>query len=199
MDFDVNGFSLCVCASDEALIFFEAFHAPLIFLKIFLCAIIGIHFQALNVSPLETHLGIMLLFIMTTIVYIIAYLEIKVQPQDAAYLFIFRLICLVSAILSVELLVSLIISPFWLFMVNLCPILIIGVMHHWYQGIYEGLYKTAGMVLKAVHILCNKIYGLLCWTYGRLLQIFQSGASGAISSRQGDIEMQLEVPQDLVA
>ena len=112
MDFDVNGFSVCVSTSDEALIFFEAFHAHLIFLKTFLCAIIGIHFQALNVSPLETHLGIMLLFIMATIVYIIAYFELKVQPQDVAYLFIFRLICLVSAILSIELLVTLIISPF---------------------------------------------------------------------------------------
>ena len=46
------------------------------------------------------------------------------------------------------------------------------------------------MVLKTVHILCNKIYGLLCWMYGQLLQIFQSGASDAISSREGDIEMQ---------
>ena len=106
MDFDVNGFSVCVSTSDEALIFFEAFHAPLIFLKTFLCAIIGTHFQALNVSPLEKYLGIILLFIMATTVYIIAYLEIKLQRQDAAYLFIFRLVCLVSGILSVELLVK---------------------------------------------------------------------------------------------
>nr|POF15741.1 hypothetical protein CFP56_35245 [Quercus suber] len=58
-------------------------------------------------------------------------------------------------------------------------------------GIYEGLYDTADMLLKAVHILYNKIYGLLYWMYGRLLQISQSGASNAISSREGDIEMQL--------
>ena len=100
---------------------------------------------------------------MAKIVYIIAYLEIKLQWQDAAYLFIFRLICLVSGILSVELIVTLIIFPVWLFMVNLCPILITGVLCHWYKGIYEGLYDTADMVLKAVHILYNKIYGLLYW------------------------------------
>ena len=163
----------------------------LIFLNSILGAIIGIHFQALNISPLETHLGIILLFIIATIVYIVAYLEIKLQTQDAAYLFIFRLVCLVSGILSVELLVTLIVSRLWLLMVNLCPILIIGVLRHWYQGIYEGLFDTADMVLKAVHILYNKIYGLPYWMYGRLLQISRSGASNAISSREGDIEMQL--------
>ena len=163
----------------------------LIFLNSILGAIIGIHFQALNISPLETHLGIILLFIIATIVYIVAYLEIKLQTQDAAYLFIFRLVCLVSGILSVELLVTLIVSRLWLLMVNLCPILIIGVLHHWDQGIYEGLFDTADMVLKAVHILYNKIYGLPYWMYGRLLQISRSGASNAISSREGDIEMEL--------
>ena len=118
--------------SDKALVFFEEFHALLVFFDTILGAIIGIHFQALNVSPLEKHLGIILLFIMAKIVYIIAYLEITLQRQDAAYLSIFRLVFLVSRILSVELLVKLIISPVWLFMVNLCPILIIGVLRHWY-------------------------------------------------------------------
>ena len=88
---------------DKALVFFEEFHVVLVSFDTILCAIIGIHFQALNVSSLEKYLGIILLFIMATTVYIIAYLEIKLQRQDAAYLFIFRLVCLVSGILSVEL------------------------------------------------------------------------------------------------
>ena len=87
-------------------VFFEELHALLVFFNTILGAIIGIHFQALNVSPLEKYRGIILLFIMATTVYIIAYLEIKLQRQDAAYLFIFRLVCLVSGILSVELLVK---------------------------------------------------------------------------------------------
>ena len=90
-------------------------------------------------------------------------------------------------------------SGLFVFMFDLCLILTFGVLHHWYQGIYEGLYKIADMVLKAIHILYNKIYGLLCWMYGQLLQIFQSGASDAISSKEGDIEMQLAVIQDLGA
>ncbi|KAL4602072.1 hypothetical protein ACB092_10G025800 [Castanea dentata] len=150
---------------------------------------IGVHYKFLDVSPLETHLGIILHLIVATLVYIIAYLVIKVHPQNATYRFIFGLICLVSGIFSAELLLALIISPLWLFIVNLCPILIIGVLHHWYRGIYEGIYNTAGMVLKAVRILYNKIYGLLGWMYGRLLQTFQSGASDASSSKEEDIEM----------
>ena len=182
MDFEANGFFVCVCASDRALVFFKAFHALLVFFNAILGVIIGVHFHFLGVSPLETHPGIILHLIAATLVYIIAYLVIKVHPQNGAYRFIFGIICLVSGIFSAELLLALIISPLKLFIVNLCPILIIGVLHHWYQGIYEGIYGTAGMVLRAVHILYNKIYGLLCWMYGRLLQTLQSGASDAISS-----------------
>ena len=173
MDFEANGFFVCVCVSDKALVFFEAFHVRLVFFNAILVVIIGVHFHFLGVSPLETHLGIISLLIVATIVYIIANLVIKVQPQDAdaAYRFIFGLVCLVSGIFSAELLLALIISPLRLFMFDLCLILTFGVLHHWYRGIYEGLYKTADKVLKAVHILYNKIYGLLCWMYGRLLQI----------------------------
>ncbi|KAL4633953.1 hypothetical protein ACB092_04G161100 [Castanea dentata] len=121
--------------SDEAVNFFEAFHVLLAFLGSLLAALIGLHFQVLGVSPLDTHFALILLFIMATIVYSIAYVEIKLQPPDAG-LPIFRFICLVSGIIAIELLVAIIVSPFWLFMVNLCPVLIIGVLHHSYQQSY---------------------------------------------------------------
>nr|XP_023895310.1 uncharacterized protein LOC112007220 [Quercus suber] len=69
--------------SDEARGFFEAFHTLLAFLISFLAALIGLHFQVLGVSPLETHFALILLFIIATIVYSIAYAEIKLQPPDA--------------------------------------------------------------------------------------------------------------------
>ena len=59
---------------------------------------------------------------MATIVYSIAYVEIKLQSQDAD-LPIFRSICLVSGIIAIELLVSIITSPFgysWLIYVQSC-------------------------------------------------------------------------------
>ncbi|XP_065615705.1 uncharacterized protein LOC112031662 isoform X1 [Quercus suber] len=150
-----------ILESDEALIFFEAFHAVLVFFNAILGVIIGVHFHFLHVSPLEMHLGIILGLIAATLVYITAYLVIKVKPQNAAYRFIFGLICLVSGIFSAELLLTLIISPLGIFMVSLCPILIIGigVLYHCYRQIYEDLYNTAG-------------------------------ASDATSSSDGDIEMQ---------
>ena len=117
------------CASDEAFGFFEAFHALLSFLVSLLDGLNGLHFQVSGVSPLDTHFALILLFIMTIIVYSIAYAEIKLQPLDVG-LPILRFICLVSGIIAIELLVAMIVSPFWLFMVNLCPILIIRVLHH---------------------------------------------------------------------
>ena len=156
-----EGFPVFVCASDEAHGVFEAFHRLLAFLVSYLAGLIGIHFQVLGVSPLETHFAISLLFIMATIVYSIAYVEIKLQSQDAD-LPIFRSICLVSGIIAIELLVSIITSPFWLFMVNLCPILLVGVLSHSYRQISQCLYY-----------IVHKIYELGCKTYDWLLQKFQ--------------------------
>nr|POF04970.1 hypothetical protein CFP56_18426 [Quercus suber] len=76
--------------SDEARVFFEAFHGLLVFLTSFPTALIGLHFQVLGVSPLDTHFAIVLLFIMATIIYGIAYVEIKMLPQDDEYLPILR-------------------------------------------------------------------------------------------------------------
>ena len=148
-------FFVCVCARDEPHGFFEAFHALIAFIVSFLAALIGLHFQVLSVSPLETHFATVLLFIMATIVYSIAYMEIKLQPQGAEYLLLFRFICLVSGIISVELLISIIISPFWLFMVNFLPILIVGVLCS-YKQIYQFLYYIANLIFNAVPSLLKK-------------------------------------------
>ena len=176
-------FFVCVCARDKPHSFFKALHALIAFLVSFLATLIGLHFQVLSVSPLETHFATVLLFIMAAIVYSIAYMEIKLQPQGAEYLLLFRFICLVSGIISVELLISIIISPFWLFMVNFLPILIVGVLCS-YKQIYQFLYYTANLIFNALPSLLKKIYQLVCQIYDWLLQIFQSGAFHAFSSRE---------------
>ena len=144
----VEGFIVCVCASNDAPSSIEAFRALLDNLALSLMALIAIHFQVLNDSPLHTHFAIILLFFMASIVHHIAYMEIKLQqanmeiklqPQYAGFLPILRFICLVSGLITIELLFALIISPFWLFMVNLCPILILGVLRHLYQQIYQSV------------------------------------------------------------
>ncbi|XP_030939546.1 uncharacterized protein LOC115964352 [Quercus lobata] len=159
--------------SDEACVFFDAFHGLLVFLTSFPTALIGLHFQVLGVSPLDTHFAIILLFIMATIIYGIAYVEIKMLPQDNEYLPILRFICLVSGIIAIELIVAIIISPLWLFMVNLCPILILGVPRHLYQQICKGLYCTADFVLNAIYSLFKKICQLVDQIYDWVLQKFR--------------------------
>ena len=106
-----EGFLVCVCASDEALSFIEAFHSLLGELALFPIALTGLHFQVLGVSPLNTHFAIILLFFMAAIVRHIAYLGIKLQPQDVGYLPILRFICLVSGIITIELLFAIIDVP----------------------------------------------------------------------------------------
>ena len=151
----------CVCASNEALSFIEAFHMLLGDLALFPTALIGLHFQVLGVSPLDTHFAIILLFFMATIILRIAYMEIKLQPQDAGYLPILRFICMVSGIIAIELLFAIIISPFWLFVVNLCPILILGVLRHLYQQIYHCVYYTTNLVLNTICSLFKKVCELV--------------------------------------
>ena len=167
-----QGCLICVCVRDEALVFFEAFHGLLVFLASFPTALIGLHFPVLGVSPLDTHFAIIMLFIMATIVHGIAYVEIKLLSQDTEYLPILRFICLVSGIIAIELLVAIIISPFWLFMVNLCPILILGLPHLSYQQIYQCIYYPANLVLNVVCSLFKKICQLVDQIYAQVLQKF---------------------------
>ena len=98
-----EGFLVYVCASDEALSFMEAFHSLLGELALFPIALIGLHFQVLGVLPLHTHFAIILLCFMAAIIHHIAYMGIKLQPQDAGYLPILRFICLFSGIIAIEL------------------------------------------------------------------------------------------------
>ena len=157
-------------ASDETCGFFEAFHEFLTFLLPFLAALIGFHYQALDKSPLDSHFAIILLLIMAIIAYGIAYLENKLQPQDSEHRSIRRLICLLCGIVAFQLALAILICPYWLLMVNLWPILIVGVLRHSHQQIYH----AANVVLKAVPSLFQKIYQFFYQIYEWLLQIFKS-------------------------
>ena len=64
----------------------------------------GVDFRDLGISLLKEYGAIMLVFIMVVVIYGIAFLGIKLGPQNAAYLFFFKMICVISAILACELL-----------------------------------------------------------------------------------------------
>ncbi|KAL4633945.1 hypothetical protein ACB092_04G160700 [Castanea dentata] len=127
--------------SDGGLSFIEEFHKLLGNLNIIPIALVGLHFQALAVSPLLTHSNIILPFIATTIVYHITYMVIKLQTQDAGP--ISRFICLVSGIISIELLFTIFLSPFQLIKVHLY---LISLMLGGYC-----LFYTANLVLNCIY------------------------------------------------
>ena len=131
-----EGFLVCVCASEEALGFFEAFQKLLFFLIALLFAIIGFLVSSSDISPLETHYAIFLLFLLAIFVYGLAYVLITIAPKDSECLSTLRFIYLVFGTIAIELSTLIIISPFWLFMVNLGSILIIGVLCS-YKQIYQ--------------------------------------------------------------
>ena len=89
---------------------------------------------------------------MAAVLYSIAFARINVQPHKLEQLTLFRLTYLASGILTCELLVGLLMSPSWWFMVNLCTILIAitEILRHWYQPIYEYLYHATNPVLTAL-------------------------------------------------
>ncbi|KAL0007802.1 hypothetical protein SO802_009304 [Lithocarpus litseifolius] len=114
-----------------------AFHQPFVFLITLLTAIVGLHFQVLDVTPLKTHFTITLLLIMAAIFFSIAYARINRQPCNSEYLSLFRFAYLASGFLICELLVGLLMSPLWWFMMNLCTFLIQEILRRWHQPIYQ--------------------------------------------------------------
>ncbi|KAL4655059.1 hypothetical protein ACB092_01G424000 [Castanea dentata] len=135
----MNLVSVCVVsdASGEDRSSLIAFHQPFVFLITLLATLVGLHFQVLDISPLTTHFTITLLLIMAAIVFSIAYTKINVQPHNSDYLLLFCLTYVGSGILTCELLVGLLMSPFWWFTVNLCTILTVEILRRWHQPIYQ--------------------------------------------------------------
>ena len=80
------------------------FHEPRNFLVMIFLGNYGVDFRDLGISLLKEYGAIMLVFIMVVVIYGIAFLGIKLGPQNAAYLFFFKMICVISAILACELL-----------------------------------------------------------------------------------------------
>ena len=87
------------------------FHEPRNFLVMIFLGNYGVDFRDLGISLLKEYGAIMLVFIMVVVIYGIAFLGIKLGPQNAAYLFFFKMICDISAILACELLAYILVGP----------------------------------------------------------------------------------------
>ena len=100
--------------------------------------------------------------------------RIILQPHNKEYHPIFRWICLVCGIIACELLVAILIFLFWLFIINLCTILVEEILRLWYQQIYEYLYATANVGFNPVCGLFQHIYQIICEIQDWFRRIFQS-------------------------
>ena len=125
----LNESCFCLCdASGEDHSSLIAFHQSFISLITVLAILVDIHFQTQKSSPVETHSAMILPLIMAAVVYSIVLARINVQPRSSEYLTLYRLAYLGSGILTCDLLVGLLMSPLWWFMVNLCTILIVDIL-----------------------------------------------------------------------
>ena len=100
---------------------------------------------------------------MAEIVFGFAPVMIKVQPHNSEYLSLFRFTYLASGFLICELLVGLLMSPLWWFMVNLCTFLILEILRRWHQPIYQFVCRSRDWLqqkFEAVRLAVSEAFSL---------------------------------------
>uniref|UniRef100_A0A7N2R2C5 Uncharacterized protein n=1 Tax=Quercus lobata TaxID=97700 RepID=A0A7N2R2C5_QUELO len=80
----------------------------------------------------------MLFFIVAIVIYGIAFLGMKLGPQNADYLYKFKFVCVICAILACELLASILVDLLRVLIINLCGI-IVELIRRKYKQICEHL------------------------------------------------------------
>ena len=142
-----------ISASEKEVRSSTEFHDPLNFLITILLNVLGVSFKGSGISPLREHDKITLFFIMVIAIYSIVFLGIKLGPQNATYLPMFKFICVICAILSCELLASILVNPSKLLIINICGFLVELIRRSWYKLIYELLcHATNNLVHCIQHI-----------------------------------------------
>ena len=166
----------CLCASEEDFHSIKALHQPIAFLITLLAALVGRHFQATNLSPVETQFAKIVRLVVAAVVHSIAFAWITVQPRNSEYLPLLRLASLGSGVLTCGLLFGLLISNLWRCIVNSCIILvlIVEILRRWRQPIYECLYHGTNLVLASIAELFLHIYQSVCQLCIWIQQKFQS-------------------------
>ena len=161
-----------VCASEEELNSITTFHQSFVFLITLLASLVGFHFQFSDTSPLETHFTIILLLILAAVVYSIAYMNLF-QTHNTENQTILRLTFLVSGAVICELLIALLVPPFWWVTINLSISLIREILRRWNQPIYKYLCHATNLVLKAgvIQHIYQYVSQMLDWLQQKLQSI----------------------------
>uniref|UniRef100_A0A7N2LE35 Uncharacterized protein n=1 Tax=Quercus lobata TaxID=97700 RepID=A0A7N2LE35_QUELO len=125
------------CAREKEVRSSTKFHDPLNFLILTLLGVLGASLRGSGISPLKEHGEIIFFIIMAIVIYCIAFLGMKLGPQNVTYLPMFNFICVTCAFLACELFASILVDPLRLFIINLCGILVELIRHRWYKLIPE--------------------------------------------------------------
>ena len=136
------------CASEQEVRSSTEFHDPLNILILTLLGVLGTSFRGSGISPLKEHGEILFFIIMAIVIYCIAFLGMKLGPQNATYLPMFKFICVSYALLACELFASILVDPLRLFIINLCGILVELIRRSWYKLIPKFLCRATN---KLVH------------------------------------------------
>ncbi len=166
-----------LCSSEEELKSFTAFHKPFVFLITLLALSGRTTLSSLgNLPTQKTFHNYLASYHGYCCLQHCLYEDYftTIQPYNKEYHPIFRWICLVSGIIACELLVAILIFLFWLFIINLCTILVEEILRLWYQQIYEYLYATANVGFNPVCGLFQHIYQIICEIQDWFRRIFQS-------------------------
>ena len=93
---------------------------------------------------------------MVVVIYGTTFFGLKLGPQNATFLPMLKIVCVICAILACELLASILVGPLKLFMIYLCGILV-EVLCRCYKQIYAFLCHQTFLVLNTSRNLFQKI------------------------------------------
>ncbi|KAI9114583.1 hypothetical protein K1719_014281 [Acacia pycnantha] len=90
-----------------------------------LLALVGIKYQALNTSPFIQHPAVIILFLIATTVYVIALLVLTFRSNLQINLIIMVWVCHICGSVVCELLLLVLVSPIWCFLINLSSLVLV--------------------------------------------------------------------------
>ncbi|KAI9079108.1 hypothetical protein K1719_038947 [Acacia pycnantha] len=96
-------------------------HTIYAYLTGLILALVQLKYQALNTSPFNDHPAVMILFLIAITLYVMALLVLGSNPINAMMIWV----CHVCGSLACELLLLLLVSPLWSFIINLSSLLLL--------------------------------------------------------------------------
>ncbi|KAI9114783.1 hypothetical protein K1719_014481 [Acacia pycnantha] len=112
-------------------------HTVYAYLTALLLALVGIEYQASNTSPFKQHPAVMILFLIAITVYVIALLVLTFRSNHQMNLIIMVCVCHICGSVACELLLLLLVSPIWCFLINLSSLVLVLMLLFSYNYLFR--------------------------------------------------------------